>query len=224
MRSLAISQEHELLKKLESAGLNSEVAQAVITSKGNNLAKKVVEFLKNELKIVEKVLQFLLFLCVVKIQPVAKFRVGDFFKHREGDIPMYLGDNFETWILEKTKDLELSLEKETELSKFKLIKNACYSEIHSDFDKEPVIPVKIFLPLLKALIEGQPKGEAKENGLDNSGYSNLFNVDLTEINPFLGVVAVGVSWFDGEWGLNARSLGYDNRWGADGPFFSLATL
>ena len=223
-RILSISQEHELLQKLESAGLNSEVAQAVITSKGNNLAKKVVEFLKNELKIVEKVLQFLSFICVVKIQPVPKFRVGVFFKHREGNIPMYFGDNFKTWILEKSKDLELSLETETELSKFKLIKNAWDSEIQSDFDQKPIIPVKIFLPLLKVLIEAQPKGEEKEDGLDNSGYSNIFNVDLTEINPSLGVVAVDVGWDGGEWNLNAFSLDYNFRWNADRHFFSLATL
>lgn len=223
MRSLAISQEHELLQKLESAGLNSDMAQKIITSKGNNLAKKVVEFLKNELKIVEKVLQFLSFVCVLKIQLIKKFRVGDFFKHRQGPIQMYLGDNFKNWILEKSKDLELSLEEETELSKFKLIKNAWDSEIHSDFEKKPIIPVKIFLPLLKALIEAQPKGEAKEDGLDNSGYSNIFNVDLTEINPSLGVVAVDVYWLDDAWNLCASSLAYGNCWVADGHFFSLVT-
>lgn len=170
-----------------------------------------------------KVMNFLSFICVVKIAPVGKFIVGNFFKHREGDIAMYLGDNFKTWILEKSKDLELSLENETELSKFKLIKNAWDSEIHTDFEKKPIIPIKIFLPLLKALIEAQPKGEAKGDGLDNSGYSNIFNVDLTEINPGLGVVAVDVRWCGGEWYLIAYILDYGRR-GFDRHFFSLATL
>lgn len=221
-RILSISQEHELLQKLESAGLNPEMAQAVITSKGNKLAKKVIDFLKNELKIVEKVLQFLSFICVVKIQPVPKFRVGDFFKHREGKIKMYLGDHFKE-IIEKCKDLELSLEEEILLNKFLLKKNAWDSEINTDFEKKPIIPVKIFLPLLKALLEAQPKGEFSETGLYNSGQSNIFNVDLTEINPKLGVVAVALIWRDGEWYLDASSLDYYNRWRAGRHFFSLAT-
>ena len=222
MRSLAISQEHELLQKFESAGLTSEVAQKIITSKGNNLAKKVVEFLKNELKVVEKVLQFLAFLCVIKIQPVKKFTVGKFFK-TGGETPLYFGNNFKNWILENSKNLELSLETETELRKFKLIKNAWDSEIQSDFEKKPIIPILIFLPLLKALIEAQPKGEAKEDGLDNSGYANIFNVDLTEINPKLGVVAVRVYWGGDGWDCDAFSLDCIDRWGSDYHFFSLAT-
>jgi hypothetical protein len=220
-RILSISQEHELLQKLESAGLNPEVAQKIITSKGNSLAKKVVEFLKNELKIVEKVLQFISFICVVKIQPVKKFKVGDFFTG--GSISMYFGDNFKSWILEKSKDLELSSEEETLLNKFLLKKDAWDTEIHSDFEKKPVIPVKIFLPLLKALLEAQPKGEFSETGLDNSGKSNIFNIDLTEINPSLGVVAVYVYWFGAEWRCLAYSLDFSFRWNADGHFFSLAT-
>lgn len=173
---------------------------------------------------VSKDLQFLSFLCVVKVPPVKKFRVGDFFKHREENIPMYFGDNFKTLILEKSKDLEMSVENETELSKFKLIKNAWDSEIHSDFEKKPVIPIKIFLPLLKSLIENQPKGEAKEGGLHSSGYSNIFNVDLTEVNLSFGVVAVRVDWSGVEWYCNAHSLDCADRWYADYPFFSLATL
>lgn len=224
MRSLAISQEHELLKKLESAGLTSEVAQAVITSKGNNLAKKLVEFLKNELKIVEKVLQFLSFICTVKVSPVQKFRVGDFFKHREGNIPMYFDEYFTTWILEESKGLELSLEKEISLSKFKLIKRAWDSEIYSDFKKIPIIPVKIFLTLLKSLIENQPNGEVKEDGLDNSGYSNIFSVDMVKINPKFGVVSVVLFWSGGEWRFFVKLLDYRDGFSVGNHFFSLTTL
>ncbi len=167
--------------------------------------------------------QFVSFETQIKIQPVKKFKVGDFFKHRQGPIQMCLDDNFKTLILKKAKNLELSIEEETELSKFKLIKNAWDSEIHTDFDKKPVIPVKIFLPLLKSLIENHPKGEAKEDGLGNSGKVNIFNVDLSEINSSLGVVAVYGLWNGVEWYLCADSLDYNDRWGTDYYFFSLAT-
>jgi len=42
-RTLSVHQEHELLIKLEAAGLNKDIAQAIINSKGNELAKKMIE-------------------------------------------------------------------------------------------------------------------------------------------------------------------------------------
>jgi hypothetical protein len=168
--------------------------------------------------------QFLSFDTKIIIQPVAKFKVSDFFKDREGNIPMHLGESFKTGILEKSKDLELSLENETPLSKFKLIPNVWDSDIHFDFKEKPIIPILTFLPLLKALIEAQPKGEAKEDGLDNSGKSNVFHVDLTEINPSLGVVAARVLWAGGEWRCFLYFLNTGRPWYTDGFFFSLAIL
>lgn len=44
-RTLSVAQEHELLAKLEAAGLTSELAQRVIDSRGNKLAKAAVEFI-----------------------------------------------------------------------------------------------------------------------------------------------------------------------------------
>jgi len=46
-RTLSVHKEHELLLKLETAGLNDELAQRVIDSKGNNLATKVVRLIQN---------------------------------------------------------------------------------------------------------------------------------------------------------------------------------
>lgn len=46
-RTLSVHQEHEVLLKLEAAGLNDELAQKVIDSKGNNLAAKVVRLIQN---------------------------------------------------------------------------------------------------------------------------------------------------------------------------------
>ncbi len=46
-RTLSVHKEHELLLKLETAGLNEELAQRVIDSKGNDLATKVVRLIQN---------------------------------------------------------------------------------------------------------------------------------------------------------------------------------
>lgn len=47
-RTLSVHQEHELLLKLETAGLTDKLAQGVIDSKGNDLAAKVVRLIQNE--------------------------------------------------------------------------------------------------------------------------------------------------------------------------------
>jgi len=46
-RNLSVHKEHEVLLKLEAAGLNDELAQKVIDSKGNDLAEKVVRLIQN---------------------------------------------------------------------------------------------------------------------------------------------------------------------------------
>ena len=46
-RTLRIGTEHELLGKLEAAGLAEEDAQMIIASRGNKLAKEVVAFVRN---------------------------------------------------------------------------------------------------------------------------------------------------------------------------------
>lgn len=46
-RTLSVHQEHEVLLKLEVAGLNDDLAQKVIGSKDNELAIKAVRFIRN---------------------------------------------------------------------------------------------------------------------------------------------------------------------------------
>lgn len=46
-RTLSVHKEHEVLLKLEAAGLNDKLAQKVIDSKGNDLAAKVVRLIQN---------------------------------------------------------------------------------------------------------------------------------------------------------------------------------
>lgn len=45
-RVLSVHKEHEFLQKMEDAGLNEELAQAVVQSKGNELAGKIVVFIQ----------------------------------------------------------------------------------------------------------------------------------------------------------------------------------
>ncbi len=47
-RPLSVHQEHELLGKMEVAGLDRELAQRIIDSKGNRLAAEVVELVRGE--------------------------------------------------------------------------------------------------------------------------------------------------------------------------------
>lgn len=46
-RTLSVHQEHEVLLKLETAGLTDKLAQSIIDSKGNDLAAKVVRLIQN---------------------------------------------------------------------------------------------------------------------------------------------------------------------------------
>ncbi len=46
-RTLSVHKEHEVLLKLEAAGLTDELAQKIIDSKGNDLAAKVVKLIQN---------------------------------------------------------------------------------------------------------------------------------------------------------------------------------
>lgn len=46
-RGLSVHKEHELLVKLEAAGMGDKEAQAVIESKSNDLARRVVEFIRS---------------------------------------------------------------------------------------------------------------------------------------------------------------------------------
>ncbi|KKQ35943.1 MAG: hypothetical protein US50_C0002G0003 [Candidatus Nomurabacteria bacterium GW2011_GWB1_37_5] len=44
VRELSVHQEHELLNKLEGAGLGKDLAQAIINSRDNTLAREIVDF------------------------------------------------------------------------------------------------------------------------------------------------------------------------------------
>ncbi len=157
--------------------------------------------------------QFLSFERKIIVPPVPKFLVGDFYKNN-GVIK--IEECFESWVLEKSKDLELSLEEEILLNEFPLKKNAWDSDIKSDFAQNPIIPVKIFLPLLKSLIENQPK----ENKLD-LGYNkaNIFHVDLNKINPKYKIVIVCV-YYTRIWNLSSSLVDFRRKWPIGVSFFN----
>lgn len=171
----------------------------------------------------EKEMNFLSFICNITIPKGIELIVGDFYK-TGGIVPMSFGDNFTNWILNPMKEMKVSLDTETSLKKFLLKKKAYDTEIQSDFTQKPVIPLKVFMAQLKAMIEAQPNGEFKQDGLDNSGKANIFNVDLSEINPNLGVVVLYVFRYGDVWYCRAGLLGYDYHWHDGDSFFSPVTI
>ena len=46
-RTLSIHQEHEVLLKLEAAGLDKDLANEIITSRDNDMARNMIEFARN---------------------------------------------------------------------------------------------------------------------------------------------------------------------------------
>lgn len=76
-RTLSVHKEHEVLLKLEAAGLNDAIAQRVIDSPGNILAKRLVLLIADEPK--ETILEQI---GIVKVKGAAEFVAKE--KFREG--------------------------------------------------------------------------------------------------------------------------------------------
>lgn len=53
-RTLSVHQEHEVLLKLEAAGLDKDLAHEIITSRDNELARQMIELVRNSQQIGEK--------------------------------------------------------------------------------------------------------------------------------------------------------------------------
>lgn len=131
------------------------------------------------------------------------FLRDSFFKN--GSVKLYFWDNFVNWILKSMPD-EIPVF-EGNLSKNRLIKAMCDSEILKELNNPKPLTIPEFAAIIRYLLLKQPNGE---NGdLPNNGCANIFHVQL-EDNL---IVAVDVYWDSGsrEWRLRADGLD-DNGW------------
>jgi Mn-dependent DtxR family transcriptional regulator len=183
-RILSISQEHELLQKLESAGLNSDVAQKVITSKGNNLAKKVVDFLKNEIGILKNVI-----------------KISDFFGHQIADqIPQWMSDTFLTKVFNPYKDMEITLPEVLPiLNEYVLPRNMSDSKIQENTSSKPMSLEEYYLARYILLI---------------SGKADKSKVYLFHVQVGNEVLALYLYWYGDSWNSHDWSFGRGDGWGA----------
>jgi len=173
-------------------------------------------------KTITEAISKLAFLCEVVIGIISEFTVSDKFQHRAKSkvgIPLWMSENFTNWILNPMKSKKVSLAKQTKLKKFRLTENMHDTVIQKESGNPSPIPVAQFLPLLWGMLSLQKNGEAKENGLLNNGYANIFHVELEDGR----VVAVSVRWYDVEWFLRSDELVYDDPWRAGCVFWTLAT-
>ena len=191
MRSLAISQEHELLQKLESAGLNSQVAQAIITSKGNKLAKKVIDFLKNEIGL-----------------KTNSFKVSDLFGNRvEGQIPQWMSETFLVKVFNPYKDMEIAIpEVLPTLNEYVLPHNMKDSKIQENTSSKPMSLEEYFLARYILLISGKA----------DKSKVYIFHVQVGNL-----VLALLLFWHGDEWNSNDYAFEDGDDWNAGNMFVSI---
>ena len=220
---LLVSGNDEKISKIDKTKIQNAIDSF---SRGGAVMDCFIDFINNGCQVVDKTvkraLKNLTLLCKIIVPKVEAFVVGDKFKQRakkEIGIQMYIWDNFREWILNPMKTKILSSDGEIMLEKFNLNKSMHDSQIKDELGNPKTIHVTLFLPLLFHLLKQQPNGEAKEDGLVNNGYANIFHVELEDGR----VVAVGVRWIDVEWGLGANELDYGNPWDGGNSFFTPAT-
>ncbi|MFA7285854.1 MAG: hypothetical protein WC011_03335 [Candidatus Paceibacterota bacterium] len=157
------------------------------------------------------------------IPPIKIFSLENFYPHDEDNHHIIFSESFNDLIIAPMKGTVLYLKEETLLNKFSLnLNNAIFDvEIQNDFKKDPVVPVKTFLPLLKGAFENEFNVLLKKEGLDCRMRNNLFFVDLTEIDESLGTVVVTVLRTEKGWFCNAEHFGVQLVFGVPMYFFSL---
>lgn len=173
-------------------------------------------------KTITETVHKLAFLCEVIIGTVSEFVVSDKFQHRAKSkfgIPLWMSKNFTNWILNPMKSKKVACTEKTKLKKLRLTENMHDTLIKAEAGNPPAIPVATFLPLLWGMLSLQKNGEAKEDGLLNNRYANIFHVLLEDGR----VVAVCVGWDNDRWGLDSFELDYVRPWSADNVFWTLAT-
>lgn len=210
-----------LLKKWTDWGINLKILFEIL----NNVSKDDLNlFIKGTHKLVNQPTTCMVFSRLINVRPVEKFKVEDFYKHDVivGGIRMHFSKEFQK-ILKKVKEenRELFLEKEINIKKFKFTRSPSDAEINRDIKEKTLISIFAFLPILRALIEAQPNGEIKKEGLNTKGQSNIFYVDLSGINNYYKVGVVQVFFLAGKWYLDIHRFG-QNHWRDIDQLFDLA--
>ncbi len=208
-RSLSLHKEHEVLLKLEKAGLNEELSQKIIESKGNVLAKKMIEAVtatvgsSPALKYLKPITNSI----PIATQP---FQRDSFFKN--GPVKLYLWDSFKDLILKAIPDLVPAFQ--GNLRSTQLSKNMYDSEILTELGHPKPFSLLEFTAILSHLLMKQPEGE--EGKLLVNGYATIFYVELEDGR----VVAVYAGWRAGAraWSLRAFAFGAGFWYGGDRVF------
>ncbi len=178
-----------------------------IKSANQNKRQSLQSALKILKRIPDKIMTYLLFVCEVPIPEVKEFTVQDFYRDTKdipgSDIKISVNDNFKKWILDPLKNKKLCLPPSTLDKYFVQEYNVSSIQIQSDFSVKPIIPIKQLLSQIKGMIENQPKGDFKADGLTvENNNNNVFHADLSEIGKN-EIIEIYVCWFMGHWSICA---------------------
>lgn len=209
------STELEVTQKMQThfpRGLSAETLGAINSCPVENLAAALVEMVEKLANRAQSTLTKILELVTpVKVTAVKKFVAAERFKAGETvDGVKYsssFGDNFNKhFLLKIEEDVQAA-----DLRVHKLLRKSKDLGIRTEIgeDKE-----ETSLTHLHQCLKRQGNGE--KGTLLTNGYANIFYIRDNE-----GILlAVNASWFDGGWGLYARSVGSPCDWSADYQVFS----
>lgn len=207
-RNLSVHQEHEVLAKLESAGLNGDLAQKIVNSRGNKVAKQIIEFLHNGSFVKTEIQSYLLEpITEVNVDGVDTFyAIGSFTKKNTDGVKFCgFGSNFETNFQKKVEEpVESDIIKVFRLKKASL-DAPIITALGADCETK--------LYNLWELIKKQPNGET--GTLLTNGYANIFYI--RDVNRTLW--AMDARSTDGGWVVYAHSVGDPSKWVAGGRVF-----
>lgn len=189
-RTLSVHKEHELLLKLETAGLDNNLAQLIIDSRNNKIALKIINLLQSEV-ITQTSAQAKLLKPVDKIifEGTKKFEANQYFtkKNSDGVKFSYVDHDFDFHLRNK---IEQNV-KTTTLKAFMLKKDMSYPETMATLGPE----IETTLYCLWNLLKQQPRGE-KGTLLTNGERNYFFIRDMRE-----RLLVLSVSWSSG-WVMN----------------------
>lgn len=196
-RTLSVHKEHEFLLKLEVAGLNDDLAQKVIDSRGNKLARRVVGLIGGEKpKETQSTPPYHILRPVAPtVQPATySFRADETFFAKNAKVKIvYRGGDFAKWFRGKEESVFVR-----ELEPFMLVKSASDHEIIADLGGDE--KAEVALSEIWRLMERQPNGE-KGKLLVNQWANVFYCKDVS-----MALRAVFVYWNGDGWCVDASSV------------------